>query len=91
MSKSNHGTVSLNVYRCALTGSLQLSVDFERPDESSHGYRLFGEKFVGRSERLRRHVLDERDVKELRSYLTMAARNLRVKKTRESQPDTKSP
>lgn len=57
-------------------GGYQVSVDAE-----AHGYRIFGPKYDGSSERIKRHELTASDIRELRSYLNEAARNLRKKKT----------
>jgi hypothetical protein len=74
--RRGRGEVSLNLYREGITGSLQLSIDFEHR-EGGHGYRLFGEKFVGQSKRLRHYVLTEADIDAIRAYLRLAKRRLR--------------
>jgi hypothetical protein len=53
---------------------MQLSINwYDEADgiiwESGHGYRIFGPKFLGSGELIKRHVLDERDVREIREYL----------------------
>lgn len=56
--------IALAVYRDEYTGGVQLNIENEMG-----GFRLHGPKFVGRSVLLLRHVLDARDVKEIRGYL----------------------
>lgn len=65
--------VSLNVYKDGLTGSLQLSVDYE-DGCGGHGYRLAGPKFAGKSKLLLRRALNQSDISELRTYLDDAER-----------------
>lgn len=56
-------------------GGLQLSINVEREDGCGHGYRIHGPKYDGSSKTLLRHYLTERDVSELRVYLTHALKS----------------
>jgi hypothetical protein len=62
-------SVQLNLYRCNVTGGLQLAIEDIDDNGTGHGYRIFGPKFLGDSTLLRRYVIDDRDVDEIRSYL----------------------
>ena len=56
--------VALEVWRDHCTGQLQLAID-----DGTGGYRIAGPSFCGDSKMLLRHVLNERDVTEIRHYL----------------------
>jgi len=71
-------TVHLTVSKDGWTNGFQLSID----DEYG-GYRLAGPKFNGSSETIFKLPLDsERDIKEIRSYLNKAMRQ--IKNTRKN-------
>lgn len=61
--------VSLDLDRCGCCGSLQLSINFTQENGSGHGYRIWGDSYNGRSTNIRRRVLTNRDIREIRSYL----------------------
>ena len=61
--------VVLEVLQDGWTGGLQLSIQAYDENDNGDGYRLFGPKFNGSSKLLRKRVLSERDVREIRSYL----------------------
>lgn len=49
-------------------GRFQLSIN----DESGSGYRICGPKYIGQSTNVARHQIVDRDVDEIRRYLTVA-------------------
>lgn len=62
------GPIEINLYD---NGHGQFQLAIEAPENGS-GYRIFGPKFMGEGRLLRRCVLDERDVTEIRRYLDRA-------------------
>lgn len=67
------GKVVIELSRDGVTGALQLSINQYGDDGvAGHGYRIFGPKFNGTGELLKCHVVDERDIAELREYLNAA-------------------
>lgn len=48
---------------------LQLSISHVDEHDVGDGYRIFGPKFLGDSDLVVRHVIDERDAREIRAYL----------------------
>lgn len=65
MSEKKKKRLFIQVDRDGWTKGLQLSIDLE----DSHGYRLAGPKYNGSSTSVFRHVVTERDAKEIRRYL----------------------
>ena len=61
---------------CHERGGLQLSINLDTADGGGHGYRIHGPKYSGGSTILLKHVLDERDIREIRQYLDEAERDL---------------
>ena len=61
--------IVIELCRDGWTNGLQLSISEEDQDGVGDGYRLWGPKFNGSSELLHRHVIDERDAREIRAYL----------------------
>lgn len=68
MSKS----LFIKLDRDGWTGGLQLSIDIEGKNGDGCGYRLAGPKYNGSSSTVFKHKLNERDAKEIRSYLNVA-------------------
>lgn len=67
------GKVTIELSRDGWTGGLQLSINrYSNDGVSGDGYRIFGPKFNGTGELLKCHVLDERDIAEIREYLNAA-------------------
>jgi hypothetical protein len=62
-------SVQLNLYRCNVTGGLQLAIEDIDDNGAGGGYRIYGPKFMADSTLLRRHVIDDRDAVEIRRYL----------------------
>lgn len=65
--------VYFTVDRRAIDGALQLSINFAREGNGGHGYRIAGPKYDGNGKVLLRHELSERDVSELRRYLSLSS------------------
>ena len=72
-SETDRKRVFITVDRHEL-GGLQLSINVEDKDGSGHGYRIAGPEYSGGSATLLKHVIDERDISEIRQYLDEAAR-----------------
>lgn len=71
--------VTLEVSRRSTPGGLQLSINLK----GEHGYRIAGPKFDGTGTVLLEHVLNARDIDEIRSYLAIAKRALNTSGDRE--------
>lgn len=59
----------IEVSRDGWTNGLQLGISQLDENNTGDGYRLAGPKFNGSSKSLLKRELDDRDVKEIRSYL----------------------
>jgi hypothetical protein len=59
--------VTLEVYEVG--GVIQVSIGQEDERGFGHGYRIMGPSFAGNSRRLSRKVLNERDAREIASYV----------------------
>ena len=63
---------------------IQVSIGGGR-EKYEYGYRIAGPKYDGRSRNYQDRELDERDIQNIRKYLTAAMRTIRRKKKRASQ------
>lgn len=65
--------ISIDLDRDRFTGRFQVSINAIDDKGFGEGYRLIGPKYIGQSQRVDRIVLNERDAKEIRSYLDRIA------------------
>lgn len=68
----NRQEVFVALYRDGRTNGFQVNIE-----DAGGGYRILGPKFSGASVAIHRTVLTERDITEIRSYLTRAARKIK--------------